>query len=144
MWCSHGRRSHGVHVAPTWRACDDDMLCIWCSQSIHFLPKLGCAVHRIYDCFCLRNPQVDLLVYLTDNTYKRKEIINMEQLVWQTLNFDLCWPTTMTFLRRLLQVIAANKEASLRIRSLNFGQSQLKVNSIHALGRFRLAKSVPS
>ncbi|XP_072014306.1 G2/mitotic-specific cyclin-B-like [Amphiura filiformis] len=55
-------------------------------------------------------PEVALLVYLTDNSYTRQDIINMEGLVWKTLNFDLCWPTTMTFLRRVLQVIAVNKE----------------------------------
>jgi len=47
-------------------------------------------------------PQVDEFCYITDNTYTREDVLSMERIVLDSLNFDLTHPTTKTFLRRCL------------------------------------------
>lgn len=42
--------------------------------------------------------------YITDNTYKRDQMIQMEEVVLKKLGYELTVPTAKTFLRRLLQV----------------------------------------
>lgn len=43
-------------------------------------------------------PEVNEFVYITDNTYTRKQVLRMEQLILKVLTFDLCVPTTTVFL----------------------------------------------
>jgi len=45
-------------------------------------------------------PQVDEFCYITDNTYRREDVLAMERTVLDALNFELTQPTTKTFLRR--------------------------------------------
>lgn len=49
-------------------------------------------------------PNVKEFVYITDNTYNKEELLNMEELILSTLSWELTVPTSKTFLRRLLQV----------------------------------------
>lgn len=43
-------------------------------------------------------PDVGEFVYITDNTYTKKQVLRMEQLILKVLTFDLCVPTTSIFL----------------------------------------------
>lgn len=49
-------------------------------------------------------PNVGDFCYITDNTYTKEQMIQMEELILKTLSYELTVPTTKTFLRRLLQV----------------------------------------
>lgn len=53
-------------------------------------------------------PQVEEFCYITDNTYTRTQVVDMERKILDTLRFELTVPTTKTFLRRFLT--AANAE----------------------------------
>lgn len=43
-------------------------------------------------------PDVGEFVYITDNTYTKKQVLRMEQLILKVLTFDLCVPTFSIFL----------------------------------------------
>ena len=45
-------------------------------------------------------PAIDDFVYMTDNTYTKHEIRQMEINILKTLNFLLCKPLPLHFLRR--------------------------------------------
>jgi cyclin A len=48
-------------------------------------------------------PQVRDFCFITDNTYKEKEVLQMEQRVLDTLEYNLTQPTVRFFLRRFLR-----------------------------------------
>ncbi|MCO5600335.1 hypothetical protein L7F22_054446 [Adiantum nelumboides] len=48
-------------------------------------------------------PQVDEFCYITDNTYNREEVLEMERRVLNHLHFELTGPTTKSFLRRFVR-----------------------------------------
>ncbi|WOG82282.1 hypothetical protein DCAR_0101445 [Daucus carota subsp. sativus] len=56
-------------------------------------------------------PSVREFCYITDNTYKRDEVLHMESQVLNILGFQLAVPTTKTFLRRFLQAAQSNYQA---------------------------------
>lgn len=43
-------------------------------------------------------PDVGEFVYITDHTYTKKQVLRMEQLILKVLTFDLCVPTTLSFM----------------------------------------------
>lgn len=43
-------------------------------------------------------PEVDEFVYITDDTYTKKQLLRMEHLLLKVLGFDLTMPTTHQFL----------------------------------------------
>ena len=45
-------------------------------------------------------PEVADFVYITDNAYTSKQIRQMEQLIFKTIDFDLSHPLCLHFLRR--------------------------------------------
>ncbi|KAG2498047.1 hypothetical protein HYH03_003808 [Edaphochlamys debaryana] len=49
-------------------------------------------------------PNVGEFSYITDNTYSREQLVQMEEEVLKKLKYELTVPTAKTFLRRLLQV----------------------------------------
>lgn len=49
-------------------------------------------------------PNVADFCYITDNTYAKEQLIEMEEVVLKALDYQLTVPTAKTFLRRLLQV----------------------------------------
>jgi cyclin A len=53
-------------------------------------------------------PAVDEFVYISDNTYSRDEILQMESLVLNRINFQLSVATCKAFLSRLLKAATAN------------------------------------
>ncbi|XP_057845779.2 cyclin-A1-4 isoform X2 [Cryptomeria japonica] len=58
-------------------------------------------------------PQVEEFCYITDNTYFRDEVLQMESKVLQHLNFELSTPTIKCFLRRFVRAAQASLEAQL-------------------------------
>ena len=42
-------------------------------------------------------PEVGEFVYITDDTYTKKQVLRMEHLVLKVLNFDLAIPSALTF-----------------------------------------------
>ncbi|KAK9287079.1 hypothetical protein L1049_015489 [Liquidambar formosana] len=46
-------------------------------------------------------PHVEDFCYVTDNTYTKEEVVNMERDVLKFLNFEMGTPTTKTFLRQV-------------------------------------------
>ncbi|OAY54315.1 cyclin-A2-2 [Manihot esculenta] len=48
-------------------------------------------------------PRVEEFCFITDNTYRRKEVLILESQVLNFLHFQISVPTTKTFLRRFIQ-----------------------------------------
>lgn len=53
-------------------------------------------------------PEVQDCVYITDQAYTKLEVLAMEQLVLETLDYQLCVPTGYHFLTRYLNLIHAS------------------------------------
>ncbi len=49
-------------------------------------------------------------VYITDDTYSKKQVLRMELLVLKVLNFDLSVPTTLLFTNFFSQVAGCDEE----------------------------------
>ncbi|KAJ9525418.1 hypothetical protein QJQ45_003183 [Haematococcus lacustris] len=49
-------------------------------------------------------PNVTDFCYITDNTYSKEQMVQMEETILKRLSYELTVPTAKTFLRRLLQV----------------------------------------
>ncbi|XP_064208781.1 cyclin-A1 [Anguilla rostrata] len=47
-------------------------------------------------------PDVDEFVYITDDTYTKKQLLRMEHLLLKVLSFDMTVPTTHQFLRQFM------------------------------------------
>lgn len=62
-------------------------------------------------------PNVNDFCYITDNTYSKEQMVNMEELVLKKLKYELTVPTSKTFLRRLLQVGSWGHEGCLKVFS---------------------------
>ena len=54
-------------------------------------------------------PEVQDCVYITDRAYSKEEVLAMEQMILQTLDYQLCVPTGYTFLIRYLNLIHASE-----------------------------------
>ncbi|GJP37797.1 hypothetical protein CLOM_g22206 [Closterium sp. NIES-68] len=82
-------------------------------------------------------PQVDEFCYITDNTYTRHEVLQMESRVLNHLAFDLSKPTTKTFLRRYIRVAQTSlKDPSLKLEFLGNFFSELALTDYTCL-RFK-------
>ncbi|XWS26008.1 hypothetical protein CRYUN_Cryun27aG0116900 [Craigia yunnanensis] len=58
-------------------------------------------------------PVVEDLVMISDKAYSRKEVLDMEKLMINTLQFNLSLPTPYVFMRRFLKVAQSNKKLEL-------------------------------
>jgi G2/mitotic-specific cyclin-B, other len=65
---------------------------------------VACKFEEIYP------PEVRDCVYITDNAYKREEVLDMEQSILSVLDYQLCVPTGYHFLTRYLNIINANEK----------------------------------
>ena len=54
-------------------------------------------------------PAVDEFVYISDNTYKREEIMSMEAIILNRLNFELSIATSKGFLNRFMKAAKAGE-----------------------------------
>lgn len=55
-------------------------------------------------------PDVGEFVYITDDTYTKKQVLRMEHLILKVLNFDVAVPTSIQFLKRFLKAADADKK----------------------------------
>lgn len=55
-------------------------------------------------------PQVEEFCYITDNTYRREEVLEMEKKILNDLHFELSIPTTKSFLRRFIRAAQVSLE----------------------------------
>lgn len=58
-------------------------------------------------------PVVEDLVLITDKAYSRKEVLDMEKLMVNTLNFNVSLPTPYVFMRRFLKAAQSDKNVEL-------------------------------
>ncbi|KAH1109733.1 hypothetical protein AAZX31_04G042500 [Glycine max] len=73
-------------------------------------------------------PRVDKFCSITDNTYKKAEVVEMEAKILAALNFEIGNPTAITFLRRFLGVASENqKSPNLKIEFLSFYLAELSL-----------------
>ncbi|CAL0323806.1 unnamed protein product [Lupinus luteus] len=60
----------------------------------------------------IKPPEVEDFCYITDNTYNKAEVVEMEADILKTLNFELGGPTVKTFLRRFSKVGQESNDTS--------------------------------
>ncbi|MCD7447904.1 hypothetical protein HAX54_035835 [Datura stramonium] len=58
-------------------------------------------------------PVVNALIFISDNAYTGKEVLEMEKLMINTLQFNLSVPTTYVFMKRYLKVAQSVKQVEL-------------------------------
>lgn len=58
-------------------------------------------------------PVVDDLVLISDKAYSRQEVLQMEKLIINSLQFNLSFPTPYVFMRRFLKAAEADKKLEL-------------------------------
>ncbi|KAI3451389.1 hypothetical protein Pfo_008054 [Paulownia fortunei] len=58
-------------------------------------------------------PVVDDLVFISDKAYTRKEILEMERLMLNTLQFNMSVPTPYVFMRRFLKAAQSDRKLEL-------------------------------
>ncbi|KAL6543448.1 G2/mitotic-specific cyclin-1 [Orobanche hederae] len=58
-------------------------------------------------------PVVDDLVFISDKAYTRKEVLEMESLMLNTLQFNMSVPTPYVFMRRFLKAAQSDKKLEL-------------------------------
>ncbi|KAK7277438.1 hypothetical protein RIF29_18590 [Crotalaria pallida] len=58
-------------------------------------------------------PTIEDFVLITDKAYTRNEVLNMEKLMVNTLQFKLCVPTPYVFMRRFLKSVHSVKKLEL-------------------------------
>ena len=75
------------------------------------LQLVGCACALIASKYEEIDPvTVDDLTYISDHSFKREKLIDMEALVLSTLKFDLVAPTCFDFMARFLRVLKIDPE----------------------------------
>nr|CAB3228881.1 cyclin-A2 [Phallusia mammillata] len=55
-------------------------------------------------------PDVGEFVYITDDTYTKRQVLRMEHLILKVLNFDVAVPTSNQYLKRYLKAAGADKK----------------------------------
>ncbi|CAN4109787.1 unnamed protein product [Withania somnifera] len=60
-------------------------------------------------------PVVDDLVFISDKAYARKEVLQMEKLMLNTLQFNMSVPTPYVFMRRFLKAAQSDRKVSYRV-----------------------------
>ncbi|XP_042059209.1 G2/mitotic-specific cyclin-2-like [Salvia splendens] len=58
-------------------------------------------------------PVVEDLVLISDNAYSRKEVLNMEKSIVNTLQFNMSLPTPYVFMRRFLKAAQSDRKLEL-------------------------------
>ncbi|CAF2060853.1 unnamed protein product [Brassica oleracea var. botrytis] len=58
-------------------------------------------------------PVVDDLIVISDKAYTRREVLDMEKLMANSLQFNFCLPTPYVFMRRFLKAAQSDKKVEL-------------------------------
>ncbi|XP_058200726.1 cyclin-A2-1-like [Rhododendron vialii] len=106
-------------------------------QRLQLLGVTSMLIASKYEEICA--PSVEELCIITDNTYKREEVVKMESQVLNFLGFHLSFPTTKKFLRRFIQ--AAQTSFKVPCVELEFLANYLAELS---LVEYRFLKFLPS
>ncbi|CAN8234219.1 unnamed protein product [Cochlearia groenlandica] len=77
-------------------------------QNLQLLGIVCMMIAAKYEEVCV--PQVEDFCYITDNTYLRSELLEMETSVLNYLKFELTTPTAKCFLRRFIRAAQGKKE----------------------------------
>ncbi|CAN6938812.1 unnamed protein product [Brassica oleracea var. botrytis] len=95
-------------------------------QNLQLLGVSCMMIASKYEEVCV--PQVESFCYITDNTYSRNELLEMESSVLNYLKFELTTPTAKCFLRRFVRAAKGKKEVtSLLFESLASYLSELSL-----------------
>ncbi|KAF2320994.1 hypothetical protein GH714_032509 [Hevea brasiliensis] len=79
-------------------------------------------------------PHVEDFCYITDNTYTKEEVVNMEKDVLKFLNYEMSTPTTKNFLRILTKAAQENcKSPDLQFEFLSCFLGELSLLDYHCL-----------
>ncbi|KAL8167208.1 hypothetical protein V2J09_008707 [Rumex salicifolius] len=79
-------------------------------------------------------PQVEEYCYITDNTYFKEEVLQMESAVLSFLKFEMTAPTVKCFLRRFVRAAQACSEASpMHLECLSNYIAELSLLEYHML-----------
>ncbi|KAG5380082.1 hypothetical protein IGI04_027924 [Brassica rapa subsp. trilocularis] len=87
-------------------------------------------------------PVVDDLIVISDKAYTRREVLDMEKLMANTLQFNFCLPTPYVFIRRFLKAAQSDKKVELlsffiiepclvEYEMLQYAPSQLAASAIY-------------
>jgi hypothetical protein len=86
-------------------------------------------------------PEVAECVHITDNSYTKKEVLNMEYNIFETLDFQVCVPTGYSFITRYLAVAEADEQT--RYLALYYAERNLQeVNFLQMLPSFFAAAAI--
>ncbi|KAF8103585.1 hypothetical protein N665_0188s0512 [Sinapis alba] len=95
-------------------------------QNLQLLGVSCMMIAAKYEEVCV--PQVESFCYITDNTYLRNELLEMESSVLNYLKFELTTPTAKCFLRRFVRAAKGKTEVpSLLFESLASYLSELSL-----------------
>jgi len=72
-------------------------------------------------------PDVSEFVYITDDTYNKRQVLRMEHLVLKVLGFDLSVPTTYLFLNKIVEMAPLSKAVKDNVSSLAAYLSELSL-----------------
>ncbi|VVA95602.1 unnamed protein product [Arabis nemorensis] len=101
-------------------------------QNLQLLGVACMMVAAKYEEVCV--PQVEDFCYITDNTYSRSELLEMESSVLNYLKFELTTPTAKCFLRRFVRAAQGQKEVSLLFECLAGYLTELSLLDYTMLG----------
>ncbi|KAG5381096.1 hypothetical protein IGI04_028938, partial [Brassica rapa subsp. trilocularis] len=87
-------------------------------------------------------PVVDDLILISDKAYTRREVLDMEKLMANTLQFNFCLPTPYVFMRRFLKAAQSDQKVELlsffivelclvEYEMLQYAPSQLAASAIY-------------
>ncbi|KAL5559113.1 hypothetical protein UlMin_035324 [Ulmus minor] len=80
-------------------------------------------------------PHVEDFCYITDNTYTKEEVVNMEAAILKSLSFELGSPTTKTFLRKFTRVAQeSDQNPHLKLEFLVYYLAELSLLDYNCVG----------
>lgn len=89
----------------------------------------GCISNRKFE--EIYPPEVGEFVYITDDTYTKKQVLRMEHLILKVLSFDVAVPTVNCFVERFVMNDGADaKTKSLAMVSINLVMEQYRVSTL--------------
>ncbi|GAB2282473.1 G2/mitotic-specific cyclin-1 [Dionaea muscipula] len=65
-------------------------------------------------------PVVDDFIFISDKAYTRRDLLDMEKLVLNTLQFNLSTPTPYVFMRRFLKAAESDSDSDQKLELLSF------------------------
>lgn len=72
-------------------------------------------------------PDVSEFVYITDDTYTKRQVLRMEHLVLKVLEFELSSPTTFLFLNKILEMEPLDRSTKEKLSALSAYLAELSL-----------------